>query len=416
MKKIIFIFVLGVMGAPFFGVQAMDKPKICGDARKEYNDCIKQYKAPTDKEKDACENAVLGTFMDIDRMYLGQYYDDAYAELECDQKKGRQQELCIQQARQKASQKKLDEKLAAVQDPVLSDTEKDTEIEKNITNEQTRQSNVDVTDGSGNNIPVLKAYKDAWASITPSDYTNTIAIVEYKKGATEGNYSTSNKQIKIEKGGDTIESVKEAMKKNNNSIKIIEDSINVANDAVGDSTDKGAFKDNTTTKLKEKDLIKAREKLKAQKVAMEIVNSSLQNKLNEVYIDIAKYEGGCNREVERTQGDLVLVALGEETHSYNITDRLSVGQENKLTLFDSNEQTGEKSIIDKVIRLLAQITGTLAVLLLITGAVLMIASRGSDSLLTMGKNMVIYTLGGVVIVFLSYILVQFIISFLFTIG
>lgn len=136
----------------------------------------------------------------------------------------------------------------------------------------------------------------------------------------------------------------------------------------------------------------------------------------EVKEKLRSTSGACVREAEDDLQDQILKALGERTQSYNITQRLSVGQESKWALLDDDPKTGEKSFLGRVIRLMAQVTGTLAVLLLITGAVLMIVSRGSDSLLTMGKNMVIYTLGGVVLVFASYIIVQFVISLLFFVG
>lgn len=156
--------------------------------------------------------------------------------------------------------------------------------------------------------------------------------------------------------------------------------------------------------------------LRAQQQSWLIAQSVVKSAINAVESLIEEKEGACYKSAQKILSTYTLEVLGEKTKSFNIVNRLSVGKENKLTLLDSDPTTGEKSILDKVIRLMAQITGTLAVLLIISGAVLMIVSRGTDSLLTKGKNMVMYTLGGVVLVFLSYIIVQFVISFLFTIG
>ncbi len=155
---------------------------------------------------------------------------------------------------------------------------------------------------------------------------------------------------------------------------------------------------------------------KVREEGWHIATAALDAAINTINQLIAEKEGACLRAVQEELGHLTLKALGERTRSFNIAQKLSVGQEGKLTLLDTDPITGERSVFDKVIRFMAQITGTLAVLLIIVGAFLMIVARGSDALLTKGKNIVLYTLGGVVLVFVSYILVQFVISFLFSIG
>ncbi len=130
---------------------------------------------------------------------------------------------------------------------------------------------------------------------------------------------------------------------------------------------------------------------------------------NKDYVDSTF--GKCLHESLVEMQDASLKLLGQTTSNFDVNVKLSVGNEHKLTLLDDGKD--QVSIFGRVIRLFTQIFGTLGVLLLIIGAVIMITSRGDDSQLTKGKNIVIYTIFGILIAYLGLIIVQFVLSLIF---
>ena len=76
------------------------------------------------------------------------------------------------------------------------------------------------------------------------------------------------------------------------------------------------------------------------------------------------------------------------------------------------KQNCDNNLFDKVIKLATQTVGTLGVIILIIGAYFMITARGDDSQLAKGKDIVLYTAVGLVIIFLSFTIVQFVVDLL----
>jgi len=83
---------------------------------------------------------------------------------------------------------------------------------------------------------------------------------------------------------------------------------------------------------------------------------------------------------------------------------------------EDNKETGEKSFLQKLIKTAMQIIGTLGIIMLMIGGIFMITAGGKDNQLQKGKNIFIFTIMGLAIAFLSYIIVNFIISFVFFLG
>jgi len=76
------------------------------------------------------------------------------------------------------------------------------------------------------------------------------------------------------------------------------------------------------------------------------------------------------------------------------------------------QDTCGNNLFDKVIRLASQIVGTIGVILLLIAAIMLMTARGDESQTSKGKMMIGYTLGGLLVFFLSFIIVQFIIDLL----
>jgi len=109
------------------------------------------------------------------------------------------------------------------------------------------------------------------------------------------------------------------------------------------------------------------------------------------------------------------IQLGKDTDSFDLKTNLRASDtsgEIYLDIVDDVED--ETNILNKVLKLLTQVLGTFAVLMLIIGAYYMITSQGDESQLQKGKNIFFYTVIGLLIAFTSYIAVQFVISLIFT--
>lgn len=105
------------------------------------------------------------------------------------------------------------------------------------------------------------------------------------------------------------------------------------------------------------------------------------------------------------------------TKTFSVTDLLrrnSNSTESELTLFQKDEDGRSRNIFDKVIRLVAQVLGSLGVLLLIISAVMMIVSQGEETMLQKAKQTFLYTMIGLVIAFFSYTIVRFLLELLLT--
>jgi hypothetical protein len=109
------------------------------------------------------------------------------------------------------------------------------------------------------------------------------------------------------------------------------------------------------------------------------------------------------------------IQLGKDTGSFDVSKHLRASdssQEINLDIVDNVK--GETNILNRVLKLLTQVLGTFAILMMVIGAYYMITSQGDESQLQKGKNIFFYTIIGLLIAFMSYIAVQFVISLIFT--
>ena len=110
-----------------------------------------------------------------------------------------------------------------------------------------------------------------------------------------------------------------------------------------------------------------------------------------------------------------LLQLGEVTSHFdlkNLQAAEGVSKEINLDIVDNVE--GPTNILNRVLKLMTQVIGTFAVLMLIIGGYFLITSQGDESQLQKGKNIFFYTIVGLLIAFVSFIAVQFVISLIFT--
>jgi hypothetical protein len=84
--------------------------------------------------------------------------------------------------------------------------------------------------------------------------------------------------------------------------------------------------------------------------------------------------------------------------------------EHELTLI--GQDSVDTNILDKAIKLFAQVLGSLGVLLLIISAVMMVVSQGEETMLQKAKQTFLYTLIGLIVAFFSYTIVRFVLEFL----
>jgi len=138
--------------------------------------------------------------------------------------------------------------------------------------------------------------------------------------------------------------------------------------------------------------------VKAEAETGKIEKEKLQKEANEILKQVTM------KEIE---------ALSNRTAGWRVTEGLQVGNEGNLSLIQNQ---GGTWIPDKIIKLMAQIIGTFAILILAFGGLMMITSEGDENRLQNGKNIFFYTIVGLLVAFISYIGVQFIISVLFTTG
>lgn len=121
--------------------------------------------------------------------------------------------------------------------------------------------------------------------------------------------------------------------------------------------------------------------------------------------------------VESARKAAILATLNmiqQASSGYDIRNAFQVGNEGNLSFLKPATGSEDTWILSKVIKLMAQIIGTFAILILAFGGILMITSEGDENRLQKGKNIFFYTIVGLLVAFISYIGVQFIISVLFT--
>ncbi len=102
---------------------------------------------------------------------------------------------------------------------------------------------------------------------------------------------------------------------------------------------------------------------------------------------------------------------GSQTGTFDVCV-LSIGGECTRNVWGD----GENSLFTKIIRGAISVVGTLAVVVLIIAGYYLLLSRGDESMQATGKGMILNVVLGLAVVFLSYVLVQAVISFLFSLG
>ncbi|MBT3349392.1 hypothetical protein HN954_00490 [bacterium] len=95
----------------------------------------------------------------------------------------------------------------------------------------------------------------------------------------------------------------------------------------------------------------------------------------------------------------------------NLSQTTKDSDESKLVLIGGDGET-RVNLFDKIIRLVAQILGTFAVLMLVVAAIFMIISQGNEQQLQKGKQIFLYTVLGLLMAFGSYAVVQFFLDLL----
>ena len=86
--------------------------------------------------------------------------------------------------------------------------------------------------------------------------------------------------------------------------------------------------------------------------------------------------------------------------------------ENKLVIDDSE---GKGNIINRTIKFIGRVVGTLGVFALVIGGFFMIISNGDEQRLSKGKSILMYTIGGLIVTFMAYIIVQYVLSIIYSI-
>ena len=112
-------------------------------------------------------------------------------------------------------------------------------------------------------------------------------------------------------------------------------------------------------------------------------------------------QGGATQ--EEIQQAIQGYVIPTSTRNFSLSN-LNVSNEMNLEISNSNNQN---NVIFRVMRLIAMLVGTVAILLYIVGGYFMIVSQGDDNALSKGKQIITFTSLGLVIVFGAYMLIQF---------
>ncbi len=104
-----------------------------------------------------------------------------------------------------------------------------------------------------------------------------------------------------------------------------------------------------------------------------------------------------------------LVGYVQPTNSFNVGN-LSVGNEASLELGTGSKQ----DVIWRVIRVMATLAGTAAILSFIIGGMFLVTSQNDEGI-TKGKDIIKLTTIGVVVIFAAYMIVQFTLALIFAV-
>jgi len=171
---------------------------------------------------------------------------------------------------------------------------------------------------------------------------------------------------------------------------------------------------------KQTKILEADTAVKTQEGEIEKINKGIEG--NEITTAEKKVTDAKN-ELSNIAGKTALWTLAYETSAgFDVTKHLKASgdgdnpndgsQEGQITIVPGDGEDGN-NIFYRIIRLMSQVIGTFAILMMIVGGFFMITSKGDESRLTKGKNIFTNTMIGLLIAFLSYLAVTVIISVLF---
>lgn len=112
---------------------------------------------------------------------------------------------------------------------------------------------------------------------------------------------------------------------------------------------------------------------------------------------------------EKIKDALEGYVIPTSTRNFSLSN-LNSGNEASLIISTGNE---ENNVIYRVIRLIAMLVGTVAILLYIVAGYFMIFSQGDENQLTKGKQIITFTSLGLVIAFGAYMLIQLVMGLIY---
>ena len=128
--------------------------------------------------------------------------------------------------------------------------------------------------------------------------------------------------------------------------------------------------------------------------------------------------GGADEEAENTSASTSHDSTVLD--SFSITTYLTVpqsdeaeGSQDQTYLTNDSEQSPLTQFILLIIKFLSQLIGTISMVLIIIGGMLMLASEGDDNRIQKGKTIITQAIIGLILALTSYILVTFVQSLLY---
>jgi chromosome segregation ATPase len=155
----------------------------------------------------------------------------------------------------------------------------------------------------------------------------------------------------------------------------------------------------------EKELIPKREKLQNDFDKHPITKKQAELKASEKDLAYAKNKANNDKLI---QG---LHKLNSGMNTFSVGKYLSVGREAEIKILSPDNPSN--GFLDRLIKLAVRTLGTFAVLMLIIAGYFMLTSEGDENRLQKGKNILLYTIIGLLVAFTSYIMVQFVLSILY---
>ncbi|PKL37058.1 hypothetical protein CVV38_04200 [Candidatus Peregrinibacteria bacterium HGW-Peregrinibacteria-1] len=99
-------------------------------------------------------------------------------------------------------------------------------------------------------------------------------------------------------------------------------------------------------------------------------------------------------------------------YQFNGSELLRVDSETKIEEYGRSKSVS--SVIMEIIKYATRVVGTIAVIILIIGGLTMVIAQGDENTISKGKDIVKYAVIGLIVTFLSYVIVTFVQSFVTT--